>query len=162
MSLSFETLKSDWIFIILTSIIFAVGTVVAIWDFVQLQKTIWILGPINRIGLIMFIGGTILRQTGKHTLGKNYSYGLRTFKNQELVKHGVYKYVRHPITLAAIIYTPALPLVFSSLYGFLIMLLIVPLFLHRIEIEEKMMIEKFGSEYLEYMKRTKKLIPFIY
>jgi protein-S-isoprenylcysteine O-methyltransferase Ste14 len=64
--------------------------------------------------------------------------------------------------LAALIYTPAIPLVFSSGYGFLVMLGIIPLFIYRIRIEEKMLIEKFGDEYLQYMKRTKKLIPFFY
>ena len=62
----------------------------------------------------------------------------------------------------ACIYTPAIPLVLSSVYGFLVMLGIVPLFLYRIGIEEKMLIEKFGDEYLQYMKRTRKLIPLIY
>jgi protein-S-isoprenylcysteine O-methyltransferase Ste14 len=42
------------------------------------------------------------------------------------------------------------------------MLGIVPLFLYRIGIEEKMLIEKFGDEYLQYMKRTRKLTPLIY
>jgi len=42
------------------------------------------------------------------------------------------------------------------------MLLIFPLFLYIIGIEEKMLIEKFGHEYTQYMERTKRLIPFIY
>ena len=82
----------------------------------------------NGVGLAVFVGGTVLRQVGKHTLGRSYSYGLRTLEDQKLVQHGVYRYVRHPITLAALIYTPALPLVLSSVYGFLVMLLIFPLF----------------------------------
>jgi protein-S-isoprenylcysteine O-methyltransferase Ste14 len=39
---------------------------------------------------------------------------------------------------------------------------LVPLILYRIGIEEKMLIEKFGDEYVEYMKKTKKLIPNVY
>jgi protein-S-isoprenylcysteine O-methyltransferase Ste14 len=34
--------------------------------------------------------------------------------------------------------------------------------LYRTKIEEKMLIEKFGDEYRDYMKKTKKLIPFVY
>ena len=162
MSSSSKILKSDWSFIVLATLIFAIGLLVAAWDFIQLQNAVWRLGLLNGLGLAAFLGGTVLRQVGKRTLGKYYSYGLRTFKEQKLIRHGVYRYVRHPITLAAVIYTPAMPLALSSLYGFLMMLVIVPLFLYRIGIEEKMLIEKFGSEYMEYMKRTKKLIPFIY
>jgi protein-S-isoprenylcysteine O-methyltransferase Ste14 len=32
----------------------------------------------------------------------------------------------------------------------------------RIEIEEKMLIETFGEEYIEYQRNTKKIIPYIY
>jgi protein-S-isoprenylcysteine O-methyltransferase Ste14 len=43
-----------------------------------------------------------------------------------------------------------------------VMLLLIPYLLQRIKYEEKMLIEHFGDHYLEYMKRTKKLIPFVY
>jgi len=46
--------------------------------------------------------------------------------------------------------------------SFLLMLGLIPLMLYRIKIEEKMLIEKFGDEYRQYMEKTKKLIPFIY
>ena len=162
MSLSFETPKSDWIVIVLATFIFVIAMLVAVWDFFQLQKTVWSPGLLNIVGLALFVGGTILRQVGKRTLGKYYSYGLRTLKDQRLIQHGVYKYVRHPITLAALIYTPAMPLVLSSVCGFLVMLGMIPLFLYRIGIEEKMLAEKFGAEYTQYMKKTKRLIPFVY
>jgi protein-S-isoprenylcysteine O-methyltransferase Ste14 len=159
---SFKTLKTDESFMVSATLIFVIGLLVAMWDFIQLQKAIWTLGLLNGLGLAVFVGGTVLRQVGKRTLGRSYSYGLRTLKDQKLIQHGVYRHIRHPITLAAIIYTPAIPLVLSSLYGFLVMLGIVPLFLYRIGIEEKMLIEKFGPEYIQYMKKTKRLIPFIY
>jgi protein-S-isoprenylcysteine O-methyltransferase Ste14 len=38
----------------------------------------------------------------------------------------------------------------------------VPYLSHRIKLEERMLIEHFGAEYTEYMKRSKRLIPFIY
>ena len=160
--MSFKTLKSDWAFIILATLVFVIGLAVAVWDFIQLQKAFWSLGLLNGLGLAAFVGGFVLRQVGKRTLGRSYSYGLRTLEYQKLVQHGVYRYIRHPITLAALIYTPAMPLVLSSMYGFLVMLLIFPLFLYRTGIEEKMLIEKFGREYTQYMEKTKRFIPFIY
>lgn len=42
------------------------------------------------------------------------------------------------------------------------MLGLIPLIFYRIKIEEKMMLEKFGDEYQEYMKKSKKLIPYLY
>jgi len=34
--------------------------------------------------------------------------------------------------------------------------------LFRIGIEERMLVEEFGVEYEEYMKRTRKLVPYVY
>ena len=42
------------------------------------------------------------------------------------------------------------------------MLGLVPLILYRIRIEEAILMEEFGDEYREYMKRTKKLIPLVF
>ncbi len=162
MRYSSKILKADWVFIVLASLVFLAGVAVALWDFIRLEKVVWTPNPLDIVGLVMFAGGTALRQVGKRTVGRNYSYGLRTFRDQKLIQRGVYKYVRHPITLAALIYTPGIPVVISSAYGFLVMLLLIPLFLYRIRIEEKMLLEKFGSDYREYMRRTKKLIPFLY
>jgi len=99
---------------------------------------------------------------GRLTLGMYYSYGLRLLRDHRLIKHGIYKYVRHPISLATIIYDLGVPMIFSSLYGFIMMLAFIPLFLYRTRIEEGMLIERFGEEYKEYMRRTKKIIPLIY
>jgi protein-S-isoprenylcysteine O-methyltransferase Ste14 len=126
------------------------------------SKLIFHFGIVNAVGLVLFVVGVAIRGVGRITLGKYYSYGLRVLPDHKLIKHGVYRYIRHPISLAAIIYGVGIPLFFSSLYGFLIMLGLIPLILYRTRIEEKMLIEKFGDEYRDYMKKTKKLIPFIY
>jgi protein-S-isoprenylcysteine O-methyltransferase Ste14 len=35
-------------------------------------------------------------------------------------------------------------------------------YLNRINVEEKFMVEQMGQKYLDYQKRTKRLIPMIY
>jgi len=159
---SFQTERADWGFIVPATLIWASSLLITAWDFVQLQGTIYRFGVVNALGLALFLTGVVMRRVGKRALGKYYSYGLRTLPNQKLIKHGIYRHIRHPISLAAIIYSVGIPLFFSSLYGFFLMLGLVPLILYRIKIEEKMLIEKFGDEYREYMKTTKKLIPFVY
>jgi protein-S-isoprenylcysteine O-methyltransferase Ste14 len=160
--LSFKTLRADWGFIISTTLVFVFSLIVTAWDFVVLQGMVFSFGVVNAVGLVLFVIGTVLRQVRKRTLGKYYSYGLRVLQEHKLAKHGVYRYVRHPITLAALIYSPGIPLFFASFYGFAVMLGMIPLFVYRMEIEERMLIEEFGDEYREYMKKTKKLIPFLY
>jgi len=158
----FQTEREDRVFVVSATLVFAVALLVTALDFVLVQKMIYRFDKVNAGGLILFVIGVFLRLIGRITLGRYYSYGLRTLPDHKLVKHGVYRYIRHPISLAAIIYSVGIPLFFSSLYGFLIMLGLIPLILYRTGIEEEMLIEKFGDEYREYMKETKRLIPFIY
>lgn len=157
-----KTIKSDWYFIIPASITFFSALIITWWDFVKIQEMSYHTNLINITGLLLFVIGVAIRRIGKRTLGKYYAYGLRTLQNHKLITHGVYKHVRHPISLAMFMYGIGIPLIFTSFYGVLIMLMLVPLTLYRIRIEEKMLIEKFGDNYKDYMTRTKKLIPFIY
>ncbi|MFX0207127.1 MAG: methyltransferase family protein [Candidatus Hodarchaeota archaeon] len=157
-----KTIRLDWYFIIPATIAFFSALIITWWDFVKIQEISYRMNLINITGLLLFVIGIVIRRIGKRTLGKYYTYGLRTLQNHELITHGIYKHVRHPISLAMFMYGTGIPLIFTSFYGFLIMLILIPLTLYRIRIEEKMLIEKFGDEYKEYMTRTKKIIPFIY
>lgn len=56
----------------------------------------------------------------------------------------------------------AIPLFLSSLYGLLIMSALIPFIFYRIRVEERMLIEEYGSEYKKYMENTRKLIPYVY
>lgn len=55
-----------------------------------------------------------------------------------------------------------LPVYVASLYGFLTMLLMIPIILNRIRLEEKLLTEEFQNAYQKYKETTNKLIPFIY
>ena len=158
----FETEREDRLFVVLASLVFSFALLVSIWEFVAVQGMVFRLNVFSAAGLVLFVVGVSIRLVGKRTLGKYYSYGLRVLPDHKLVTGGIYKYVRHPISLAVLVYDPGIPLIFSSLYGFLITLALIPLVLYRITIEERMLLQRFGDEYREYMRRTKKLIPFIY
>ena len=158
----FETEREDRAFVVLASLVFFFALLVSLWEFVTVQGMVFRFSVLSVTGLVLFVVGVGIRLVGKRTLGKYYSYGLRLLPDHKLVTGGIYKYVRHPISLAVLVYDPGIPLIFSSLYGFLITLALVPLILYRIEIEERMLIQKFGDEYRNYMRRTKKIIPFLY
>ncbi len=156
-------LKTDWYFIIPATSVYISSLLVTAWDFLQLQKAVYNLGVINVAGLALFVIGVLLRVLSKRTLAKNYTYILHTAEHRkELVKRGVYRFIRHPIYLAAVLYIMGAPMIFSSVYGFLVTLAFIPCILYRIRIEEEVLIQEFGNAYLEYKKNTKKLIPYVY
>jgi protein-S-isoprenylcysteine O-methyltransferase Ste14 len=114
------------------------------------------------IGFVVLIAGLVIRFVAIVTLKKNFSGLLRLRDDHTLVKTGVYRWVRHPAYLGAVLLFLSFPIMLSSILGFVIMFLLVPYFLHRIKLEEWMLIGRFGAEYEEYMKHTKRLIPFLY
>jgi protein-S-isoprenylcysteine O-methyltransferase Ste14 len=120
------------------------------------------LSLVNVAGLGLFLIGVYIRVVAMRALGKYFLTDLRTLQNHRLVKQGIYKHIRHPAYLGTVLFSIGIPLIFSSLYGFLLMLVLFPSYLYRIRIEESVLLEEFGEEYQEYMKKTKKIIPFIY
>jgi len=87
---------------------------------------------------------------------------LQTVKDHKLVTDGWFKYIRHPMYLGGFCQIIGGAFIFSSFYTLIFCIIIIPFFLLRIRIEEKMLLEEFGDEYEEYKKDTKKIIPFIY
>jgi protein-S-isoprenylcysteine O-methyltransferase Ste14 len=162
MKTSIENQKIGRPFIVFAPLILALALVVTAYDFVYLQGLVYRPNIIAFTGLTLFVLGIVMFAIGKRTLGKSFSYGLKTLHDHKLVTHGIYKHTRHPVIFASIICPVGIPLIFSSLYGFLLMLTLVPLFLYRMLIEERLLIERFGDDYRQYMKRTKRLVPFVY
>ena len=114
------------------------------------------------IGLTLLFAGFSIMLTGQVTLWHSYSSMLIIKKGQKLRTHGIYRFTRNPIYFGFILAAIGIPIFTSSLYGFLVMLLEIPICLSRIRIEQKMLIEEFGDEYRKYIKTTKKLFPLIY
>ena len=117
---------------------------------------------ITIIGIFTAHVGLILRYVSIKVLGKHFSGYAEVKDNHELVKVGIYKYIRHPAYLGILIYYLGLPLVLNAYYseiiGFVIMVFAI---YWRIKTEEKLLIEKFGDEYKTYMNQTGPLWPKI-
>ena len=132
-------------------------------SFQNLQRPLYtIQSPMNVVGALIFIIGLVITVNAQMTLKRNYSGTLRIREGHQLITHGIYKYVRHPVYTGTLLRIFAIPIYTTSLLGFLFALVGIPLFIYRIGVEEKMLIEEFGDEYLEYTKATWKLFPYIY
>ena len=161
-----KTVKEDWTVIPFLGLTL-LGFVAAILDFVFLQNFSFQIFAIA--GLLLLLIGGIIRMKARLELKKKAGYGslvgtakLKIVKEHKLVTDGFYKHIRHPLYLGEILRNLGVVVIFSSVYGMLIVLLASIFLLFRIEIEEKMLIVVFGEEYIEYRKNTKKMIPYIY
>jgi len=94
------------------------------------------------------------------SLGKNWAPSLSGVrKDTFLVTTGPYGVVRHPIYLGAFIFLAAQAFLAANLLTLLPTLILVVLLYVQLPDEENMLIDRFGEEYREYMKRTPRFIP---
>ena len=83
--------------------------------------------------------------------------------DQKLKTDGVFSKVRHPSYSGGLLTFLGLGLTLGNWISLLIVFLpVLGAFLYRINIEEKTLMDNFKEEYIDYQKKTKKLIPFIY
>jgi protein-S-isoprenylcysteine O-methyltransferase Ste14 len=95
-------------------------------------------------------------------LGNFFSLDVGTQKGQKVVKNGPYKLVRHPSYTGLLLTVVGIGLALQSWEGVIVIILGFGFgFGYRIHVEEKLLVSKLGDEYIEYMKETKRLIPYI-
>ncbi len=83
--------------------------------------------------------------------------------NHHIVSDGIYGVIRHPIYTSYIILFVGYCFLFESWLSLVLLVAVcVVWFGSRIKIEENMLVEQFGDDYRDYMKRTKRLFPFVY
>ncbi len=93
------------------------------------------------------------------SLGKNVSETVLTKESHELVTHGPYCWIRHPLYTVASIGIFALGLLAANWFMLLMILLIMLMLPALVAKEETQLIEKFGNAYREYMQRTGRFLP---
>jgi protein-S-isoprenylcysteine O-methyltransferase Ste14 len=115
------------------------------------------------IGIIFLIIGGIIMIIRRIQLGKYGTPVVHTGEEHKLVTKGLYKIVRHPMYFGAIFMMLGPYLAFRSIFVLIgMMILYIFLLKMRIQFEEETLIGTFGQEYKNYIRGTKKLIPFIY
>ena len=77
-----------------------------------------------------------------------------------LVTHGPYRWVRHPIYLAILLFTWAGVASRGAILGILLAILATGAVAVRIGSEEALVVERY-PDYAAYARRTKRLIPFV-
>lgn len=93
-------------------------------------------------------------------LKTNLSIFPTPLRGSELITHGLFKYIRHPIYSGILLSAFSLALYLGSGYKLLIAILLLILFYFKSNYEEKLLLHKF-PEYKDYMKRSGRFLPRI-
>lgn len=137
---------------------------IALTPFVLRPSTSWP-APWHTITLVtglVFMGvGLLLALAGVWSLGDNLTAVPRPKENAQMVEHGAYRLVRHPIYSGIILGAFGWGFFMNNWPTLLLALLLLLLFDAKSRREEQWLAEKY-KDYGEYQKRVRKLIPFVY
>lgn len=124
--------------------------------FASLSFPIWL----RWTGAALALVGFALLQWAQLTLGKSWSDTPRMMREQTLITSGPYQYIRHPIYTAFVLILGSTLLISANWFiGLAWLGMTVLEVASRISFEESLMLEYFGDQYREYMKKTGRLLP---
>ncbi len=114
-------------------------------------------------GVVLFVTGLVLRWWAIITLGRFFTVDVTIEKDHELVERGPFRMVRHPSYTGVLLAFLGFGLSLHNWAALLIILLpIGAAFIHRMNVEEDALLRALGPPYANYMKRTKRFVPFVY
>lgn len=119
-------------------------------------------GTLMAISLIVIIMGYgMLHQLGERDESRDDGSLLLFEKTAVLVTHGIYRYIRHPMYSSLIFLDWGLFFKRMSWLSGCVALFACVLLVITSLVEERENVRYFGVQYREYMKRTKRFIPFL-
>ena len=112
------------------------------------------------IGVLVLLAYLWLFRESHRQLGKNWSITLEIRETHKLVTNGLYRFVRHPMYSAFWLWAIAQAMLLPNwIAGFAGLAGIGILYFSRINKEEAMMREIFGSEYDAFCAKTGRIFP---
>jgi protein-S-isoprenylcysteine O-methyltransferase Ste14 len=118
------------------------------------------------IGLLLYLVGLIFMLWARRTLGKYWglstSLQVKLHDDHQIIQSGPYAFIRHPMYFGWWTAMLGLTLLYPVWALFILFLSTLISFIGRARREEAALAEKFGNSWIEYKKRTKFTIPFIY
>ena len=130
-----------------------------------LNAKVWFLDPFSILQIISWIsliGSLVIAMMGFTALKTKGSPQGDFEDTTKLITSGIYCHIRHPLYASLLWFGLGAFLKDPSLWGgLLIVVLIVGVFLTA-RIEERHNLDRFGEEYREYSRRTKRFIPYLF
>lgn len=113
------------------------------------------------LGLFVAALGLLFALRGVMQLGSSLSIFPRPVPNGQLVRTGVYRFVRHPIYTGVILGAVGWAVVTWSVLAFIGAGILLVFFDRKSAQEEIWLVEQY-PDYVDYQRQTKKLIPGVY
>lgn len=113
----------------------------------------WLAAAVGAISLILLVW--VLR-----ALGDNFSTVLHVHSKHTLVTSGPYRTVRHPMYTVLFLFSLSMMLIAANWsIGLFWLGGLIAVVANRVNREEAVMLEQFGDQYRNYMRRTNRFLP---
>lgn len=114
------------------------------------------------IGIAILVAGSLLRRHCFKILGEYFTYDVRVREEQPVIERGAYRWVRHPSYTAGILMFLGMGLAFGNWISLAILLTtIFAVYAYRVRIEERALLASMGDRYAQYVRRTRRFVPFV-
>jgi protein-S-isoprenylcysteine O-methyltransferase len=143
-----------------------VGSMLALWSSIGVAFT-----PVGAmhstavqgVGLAVMAIGILVRSIAIAQLGRFHTPNVAIRTDHQLRVTGLYRVVRHPSYLGALIAYFGFGLALGNWLSVLVLMAVLPaLYLYRMHEEDAAMLAAFGDQYRAYCARTRRLIPWVY
>jgi protein-S-isoprenylcysteine O-methyltransferase Ste14 len=149
----------------LISILWAAGIVAdfSISEFLPRAAISWQRTSLFIVGVCLMLVGTAFRWYSAALLGKYFTFDVAIQSSQVLIEAGPYRYIRHPSYSGALLSLLGLGLALGNWAGLVAALCCLSTaYAYRIPVEEAALASALGQSYKQYMRRTWRLVPFLF
>jgi protein-S-isoprenylcysteine O-methyltransferase len=149
--------------LLLVLLCLALGLAFAL-PFLLPQATIlWHRTSLFFVGIGLMLAGIAFRFYAMSLLGRFFTYDVAVHAGQTVVEAGPYRYIRHPSYTGALITLVGLGLALGNWAGLLALLACMgTAYAYRISVEEAALVAALGEPYKQYVRRTRRLVPFLF
>jgi protein-S-isoprenylcysteine O-methyltransferase len=142
---------------------FAVGLDFALSFLLPQASMFWKRTSLFYIGISLMLAGLAFRFYAMSILGRFFTYDVAVQAGQTVVEVGPYRRIRHPSYTGALITLVGLGLALGNWAGlFALLVCMGAAYAYRISVEEAALVTALGEPYKEYMRRTQRLVPFLF
>ena len=114
------------------------------------------------LGILILLAGSVIRRHCWSVLGQYFTGNVKTAVDQPVIQNGAYRWVRHPsYTGGMLMYLGTVLALTNWLSVLLVTAPALVAYIYRVRVEERALLASMGPRYQEYMRRTKRFVPFV-
>jgi len=115
--------------------------------------------PVWMVGVILTAVGVAMSIWARLSLGANWSGTVTLKSGHQLIRHGLYRWIRHPIYTGILMAMAGSAIITGQLRGWLGLAVVLVSFYFKAKREESFLRQEFGAGYEDHARQTGMFLP---